>query len=338
LLCFEPLAGLSPRTGYWIWISASFASLALAVWLILKETCLDSRQALLFAGFFCLYPPVYEHFYFANMQIVIVLLLVVAIRYLARGNDRMAALPLAFATALKAYPAIFGLYLLCRGRRRALLWMALWVGSIGALTLWLFGPAAFSFTHTIGYTTSREMLETPGYLSISSVVSRLFWRDGAVLSPFEDRVRSATVLLVELLVLGLTIYRTLGSGTDRGWRGFSLWVPAMILLSPIGEPHYMVMLLIPFASIADAAARGDAPQGTIYMGTASYLAAFSRYALATLAHFNLGSRAFFRFAAQFWFVSLLLIYAAVYRLLRHQPAAETTLPMTAQPAMRAEAL
>lgn len=40
LLCFKPLASLPPKTGYWLWIAASFASLAVAVWLMLKETSL----------------------------------------------------------------------------------------------------------------------------------------------------------------------------------------------------------------------------------------------------------------------------------------------------------
>jgi glycosyl transferase family 87 len=335
LLCFKPLASLPPKTGYCLWIAASFASLAVAVWLMLKETSLDSRQALLFAGLFYLYPAVYEQFYFANMQVEIVLLLVLTIRYLGRDRDRTAALPLAFATALKAYPAIFGLYLVCRGRRRALVWMAIWGGIIGALTLWLFGPAAFSFLHTIGYTTSRGVLETPGYLSISSVVSRLFWRDGAVLSPFEDWVRRATVLLVELLVLGVTVSATLGPRADRGWRAFSLWVPAVIMLAPIGEPHYLVMLLIPFAAIADAAMRGEAASATICLAAASYLLTFSRYPLAMLAHFKLGSHTFFWVAGQFWVMSLVLLYVAVYRLSSDKRMTEPSISLTAGAAIRA---
>ena len=75
----------------------------------------------------------------------------------------------------------------------------------------------------------------------------------------------------------------------------------MILLSPIGEPHYLVLLMVPFASIADAAARGEAEPRVIYAAIASYLVAFSRYPLTLLHHFGLGSAAFFWIANQFGF-------------------------------------
>ena len=74
LLFFEPLTRLSPHTAYWVWICISFATLVIALCLLLWDTALDARQALLFGALLFLYPPVYEHFYFANFQIVISLL------------------------------------------------------------------------------------------------------------------------------------------------------------------------------------------------------------------------------------------------------------------------
>jgi hypothetical protein len=50
---------------------------------------------------------------------------------------------------------------------------------------------------------------------------------------------------------------------DRGWRASSLWVPAMILLSPV-RPHYLVLLMVPFAMIAEAARCGEAEPPVIY--------------------------------------------------------------------------
>ena len=86
----------------------------------------------------------------------------------------------------------------------------------------------------------------------------------------------------------------------------------MILLSPIGEPHYLVLLMVPFGSIADAAARGEAEPRVIYAAITSYLVAFSRYPLTLLHHFGLGSAAFFWIANQFWFFALDLAYFATY--------------------------
>ena len=161
LFCFEPLTRLSPYAAYWIWVGISLMSFVVALCALLRETSLDSRQALLFGALLFLYPPVYEHFYFSNMQIVITLLIVIAICCMGSGADRWAGLPLALATALKVYPAFLAIYLICRGRRRVLFWMVIWGGIIGVLTLWGVGRVSFFFVNTFGYTTSRRFLENP---------------------------------------------------------------------------------------------------------------------------------------------------------------------------------
>ncbi len=163
LLCFGPLTRLGPYAAYWIWIGISLAALVVALYLLLEETSLDTRQALLFGALLFLYPPVYEHFRFANMQIVITLLIVITIRCMKRDADRWAGLPLALATALKAYPAFLAIYLVCRGRWRTLLWTVIWGGIIGLLTLWGVGRASFSFVNAFGFTTARRFLGNPGF-------------------------------------------------------------------------------------------------------------------------------------------------------------------------------
>jgi hypothetical protein len=229
-----------------------------------------------------------------------------------------AGLALALAAALKAFPALLALYLVCRGRWRTLLWMAIWGGIICLLTFWGAGLASFSFVNSIGPTTSRHSLESLGFASISSMVSRLFSRET---SPFMDIIRRAAIALVELTVLALTVSATRSAGPDRGWRAFSLWVTAMILLSPIGEPDYLVMLAVPFASIADAAARGEVPPRVIYAGIASYLVTFSRYPQTLLQHYGLASAGFLWVAGQFWSLAIVLAYLAAYWLVTSQKAA-----------------
>lgn len=311
-LCFGPLTRLGPYSAYWIWVAMSLAALVIAVWVLAGETSLDTRRALLFGALLFLYPAVYEHFVFANMQIAITLLIVIAMHCMGRGADGRAGFLLALATALKAYPAFLAIYLVCRGRWHALRWMAIWGGVIGLLTLWGVGLVSLSFVNTFGYTTARRFIENPGFLSINSVVSRLFWHGKAPLAPFMDAMRRAAVAVVELAVFGLTVSATASAGPDRGWRALSLWITAMILLSPIGEPHYLVLLMVPFASIADAAARGEADPRVIYAAIASYLVAFSRYPLTLLHHYALGSAAFFWIANQFWFFAIALAYLAAY--------------------------
>ena len=181
---------------------------------------------------------------------------------------------------------------------------------------------SLSFLKSFGFTTSRRFLEIPGFLSIDSVVSRLFWRDNVPLSPFMDIVRRTAIALAELAVFAATVSATAGAGADRGWRAFSLWVTAMILLSPIGEPHYLVMLMVPFASIADAAARGEAEPRVMYAAIGSYLVTFSRYLLTLMHHYALGSTGFFWVANQFWVFAIALAYLAAYWLVTSQKSAQ----------------
>jgi hypothetical protein len=322
LLFFEPLTRLSPYSAYWTWVAISLAALVIAVCLLVRESSLDARQAILFGALLFLYPPVYEHFVFANMQIAITLLIAIAIRCLERGADRCAGLSLALAMALKAYPALLAIYLVCRRRWRTLLWMVIWGGIIGLLTLWGVGPVSFSFLNTFGFTTARHFLDNPGFFSINSMVSRLFWHGNLPLTPGADAMRRAAVVVSELALFALTVSATASAAPDRGWRAFSLWVPTMILLSPIAEPHYLVLLVVPFAAIAGAAARGEADPRVIYTAIASYVVALSRYPLTLLHHYVVGSAAFFRIANQFWFLAAALAYLAAYWLATSQSSAQ----------------
>jgi hypothetical protein len=70
--------------------------------------------------------------------------------------------------------------------------------------------------------------------------------------------------------------------------------------------------VVPFAAIADAAARGEAEPRVIYAAIGSYLVTISRYPLTLLHHYDLGSATFFWVANQFWFFAIALAYLATY--------------------------
>jgi hypothetical protein len=178
---------------------------------------------------------------------------------------------------------------------------------------------SFSFLDTFGITTSRRYLHNPAFFSIDATVSHMFWHANLPLASAADAMRRAAIAVVELAVFVLVVSATASAAPDRGWRAFSLWIPAMLLLSPIAEPHYLVLLMVPFAAIADAAARGEADPRVIYSAIASYLVAFSRYPLALMHHFGLGSTAFFWIANQFWFFAVAPMFLATYWLATSAP-------------------
>jgi lysylphosphatidylglycerol synthetase-like protein (DUF2156 family) len=76
-----------------------------------------------------------------------------------------------------------------------------------------------------------------------------------------------------LLILGITVLATLKKpiAQDLDWRAFSLWLVASVMLFPSAKRYYLVMLLIPFAALAVAAAHGRASRRAIAMSAVSYL-------------------------------------------------------------------
>jgi hypothetical protein len=190
--------------------------------------------------------------------------------------------------------------------------MFIWGGTIGLLTLWKVGWPAFSFLTTFSFTTSRDFLENAGFVSLDAIMSRLFWVNHAALSPSVDLVRRVAIGAAEIALLCMTIAATARTADQRDLWALSLWIPAMILLSPVAEPQYLVMLMVPFAAIADGAARGAAEPRVIYAALGSYALAFARYPLTLLHHFTLGAPAFFRIADQFWSFTLILAYVGMY--------------------------
>ena len=322
LVLFEPFTKLDPRTAYWVWVSICAALLLLTLGMLLRASALDTRQRMLFAAMILLYPAVYEHFCFANLQIVTMALAVIGIFSLESGADGWAGASLALAVALKGYPIFIAIYLICRARWRALVWMMVWGGIIGSLTLWQAGWPALSFFDTFDFTTSRKFLENAGFVSLDAIVSRLFWADHATLNASADLMRRIAIGTAEAAVVCLTIAATLrAASVARDLRALSLWIPAMILLSPVAEPQYLVMLMVPFAAIADGAARGAAEPRAIYAALGSYALAFARYPLALLHHVTAGAAGFFHVADQFWSFALILAYLAMYWLVTSAPVA-----------------
>src|ERR1700719_3537324 len=105
LLCFEPLTWLRPAQAYWIWFAINAAALALAMGLIVRTAPpLDRRQLIALCAIVLLYPPLSNHIFFAQTQVVILLLVVVTMRALESAHDRTAGLALAVAGLLKVFP------------------------------------------------------------------------------------------------------------------------------------------------------------------------------------------------------------------------------------------
>ena len=141
----------------------------------------------------------------------------------------------------------------------------------------------------------------------------MFWfHSSAPLTPDVEAIRKVTAVTVALAVFALTIAATARVGPERRWRALSLWLVAMILLSPSSRFHYLILLIVPFVLIVEAARYGEAEPRVIYAAVASYLLTFSTYPLIVLHHYLHGCARFFQIGDEFRFFSLALAYLAAY--------------------------
>ena len=126
ILCFEPLTRLSPLTAYWIWTGINVTLLMCVLWLLLRD--LDWLDGLLLASLAIFYAPFTWHFQNEQAQILILLLLVLAMRWLRTGREAPAGIAVAVASLLRAFPLLLLGYLVVRRR-----WIALFYAAFGLL-------------------------------------------------------------------------------------------------------------------------------------------------------------------------------------------------------------
>jgi len=146
----------------------------------------------------------------------------------------------------------------------------------GAITVAFIGAAnSLSFFHS-AFATSSRFRDFDSNASSVTLVSRMFWHIGYS-EPAVELLRTTAAVISVVLVLTISTLATLKKpiAEDHDWRAFSLWIITSVMLFPSSKEHYLVMLFIPFAALAAAAAHGRASHRAIRMAAASYL--LSRY-------------------------------------------------------------
>ncbi len=277
VLCFEPLTLLPPLPAYWLWVGMNILFMAVALYLLFKGLTKNNDLRLALVGLAILYAPVSDNFYYAQTQILILLLLTQFMRWMESGRQRLAGAILGVAVLLKIFPLILVGYLLLRRRRTALLSAGLTLIFGSLLTLGFVGlDRSLNFFEVLPFLTDPYWLGRPANVALGAMVSRMFWFSAGYLDPAADFIRSAEVLLSQLFLLGLTTHATLKSSKLSGNREqpvIALWVITAILLSPTAWFHYLVLLLIPYALLVRQLLRGEAPMLAASLGLASYVSA-----------------------------------------------------------------
>jgi hypothetical protein len=289
LLCMEPLTLLPVRQAFWLWTALNFAALVASLVLLLRGSGVDVWTALALAALGLLYPPVGEHFFYGQNKLFVLLMLVLMMRWMTVGHDAAAGLILGVAVVIRGFPLLMVGYLLLRKRWRVIAYTGVGIAIGGLLTVAILGLAqTLSFSNGLRFVTQPRFLALPINVSLGAFVSRMYWYvcdpHGTLFSRlslyaaspqsgFSNLVRQILVAAAEISLLAVTVKATLRNRgvIDRDWCAFSLWVVTAVMLSPTAWVHYLVLMLIPFVSMAIAAKRGRANHRAIWMAVASFL-------------------------------------------------------------------
>ncbi len=319
LICFEPLTRMRVRPAYWSWIGINFAALLGALWLLLgpPPSGLEPRLGAALAALALLYPPVGDHFFWAQNKILVLLMLVLMMRWMREGRDAPAGLMLALAGLWRGFPLILTVYLALVHRWRALGYALAGVAAGAVATVALAGASVSLGFLTAGLreVTLQRFLAEPINLALPAFVSQMFWYAAAALSAHPgyglDALRMGAVAAAEFGLLAITVRATVRGAAGDPDSAFALWVAASVLLAPTAWVHYLVLMLLPFAVVCAEASRGRANRRALWMAVASILT----IAISIIIRVRFGPHStspLLIVAAEGGFASLLMAYISAY--------------------------
>ncbi|MBV8360641.1 MAG: DUF2029 domain-containing protein [Deltaproteobacteria bacterium] len=286
VLAFELLTLLSPTAAYWVWFLMNLGALAFSLFLLLRDFPRDKpMEVWSLIALSIIYPPVANHFVFAQAQIFIMLMLLLMMGALRRGNDFVAGFMLAAASLLRIYPIILTGYLAVTNRRRALIYTIVF-GILGLLlTASHLGIGrTLGFIKLLAFLTGPHWLGVPANVSLDAFISRMFWLAGSATAGLELARKIAVVSASMLLLLAtVCISVAAGKNDDTEWK-FSLWVAAMVLLSPTAWPHYLIFLLIPFSHLVIGSRKKLVSPKTARLGFISAASVFAGFYITAATH------------------------------------------------------
>jgi alpha-1,2-mannosyltransferase len=275
LIFFEPFTLLEPATAYWAWATFNALCLAAALFLLIRELGPPGADGWTVAALMLLYPPIAINFWFAQSEVVLLLIFVLALWAFRRRHDGTAGVMLAAAALLRAYPLGMLGYLIARRNWRATAYFvaACVIGSALAVAYAGFQPIAsfarlaapISGAHTRG--VPAGLLRHPANLNLGSFVQLVLGsRNWA----------SVAGLAIELLVAGMAFAATAAVKDDPYGCGFSLWIVVVTMLSPVAWPQFLVCIVPLYVGIAAANHAtdhaGGLPRRVLNATLASYVA------------------------------------------------------------------
>jgi len=295
-----PLTAFGYRGAVIAWQLASVALVAALAALLaplLAEAGWALPAPLLFV-LLLLWPPVLTNLELGQWSIALAVALAAGHRAWERGARRAAAVWWAVATALKLTPLLIAPFLLLRARRAAR-WFAAVLAALCLLALPFGGPRAWLILLREGGPNARAW-ETFWHngLSFTGLWARMF-AGGTFARPWiaAPGLARALVVICDGALFAVALLATRASAVARsgGERGgerarqregcvLALWYVVLVVLNPLGWPHYGCLLLLPALLVARAALVLERPRTRALVGTAVVLLTIPKETLGALAH------------------------------------------------------
>jgi hypothetical protein len=215
---------------------------------------------------------VINNFDLGQSKIEILCLLVLTIYWIEHECDCLAGAALALASLWRIFPILMLGYLATRRKYRTLMWAVGWLAAGTLLTIKFVGwTQCMNFLFGLQSFDHQGLLLNQNNLCMTAVILR-------------NTGSHMLAIAAVAVTLGLTMDASFGE--ERDWRIFALWVATAVLILPLSWTYDMVILLIPFASLASA----PAPPGALALLWLSYLTASAQTWLYLFGCLMLGAR------------------------------------------------
>lgn len=216
----------------------------------------------------------------AQVNILILALLLLFARSLVKGRDLTSGVYLGAATAIKIFPAIFLIYLVCKRRFKA------FFSSVFVLLIFLFIPSVrWGLKHNIEVlkdwagllrtTFPIEYIDSKNQ-SLLSMTARFFSKESDVsIIGLDPRYQPIVIAIVYIIFLSVLIYAVTkkkkgADGSEGTIYDISLFFIAMTILSPICSKTNFVYALLPVGLLAKEAFRRGLKDRYINFGILAY--------------------------------------------------------------------
>ena len=174
MIAMEPLTWLSVPAAYWTWFAINVVALTLALLLLLRgHPAMRPRFLLAWLALAFLHPAVGMQFYYAQSQIIVLLMLVLIMRWTELRHDAAAGIVFGLASILRAYPQALACYFIVRRNWRALIYGAIAMAACFALTVAIAGLDPWrGFLLQLSVHTVDDHSGSPANVALVHTVSR----------------------------------------------------------------------------------------------------------------------------------------------------------------------